>query len=66
VPLYSFLVGYLGQFPNWMNKPLPDRPHPQLPADDLDLVPLPVLTALAAALVAGGLVALREREVNVT
>ncbi len=69
VPLYAFLVGYLGQilqFPNWMNNLSPFGHIPRLPVDDLDPVPLAVLTALAAALVVGGLVAFREREVNVT
>lgn len=69
VPLYAFLVGYLGQilqFPNWMNNLSPFGHVPQLPADDLDLVPLVLLTALAAALAAGGLLAFREREVEVS
>ncbi|MBB4911602.1 ABC transporter permease [Actinophytocola algeriensis] len=69
VPLYAFLVGYLGQilqFPNWMNNLSPFGHIPQLPVDDLDFVPLLALTALAAALAVGGLLAFREREVNVT
>lgn len=69
VPLYAFLVGYLGQilqFPNWMNNLSPFGHIPQLPVDDLDVVPLLALTALAAALALGGLLAFREREVNVT
>jgi ABC-2 type transport system permease protein len=69
VPLYAFLVGYLGQilqFPNWMNNLSPFGHIPQLPVADLDLVPLVALTALAAALAVGGLFAFREREVNVT
>ncbi|MFC4857780.1 ABC transporter permease [Actinophytocola glycyrrhizae] len=69
VPLYAFLVGYLGQilqFPNWMNNLSPFGHIPQLPVDDLDIVPLLVLTALAAALAVGGLLAFREREVNVS
>jgi ABC-2 type transport system permease protein len=69
VPLYSFLVGYLGQilqFPNWMNNLSPFGHIPQLPAGDFALVPLLVLTAVAAALAVWGLLAFREREVNVT
>ncbi|MFI7679231.1 ABC transporter permease [Actinophytocola sp. NPDC049390] len=69
VPLYAFLVGYLGQilqFPTWMNNLSPFGHIPQLPVDDLDLVPLVVLTGLAAVLAACGLLAFREREVNVT
>ena len=69
VPLYAFLVGYLGQilqFPNWMNNLSPFGHIPQLPVDDLDLVPLAALTVLAAVLAVGGLLAFREREVDVT
>jgi ABC-2 type transport system permease protein len=69
VPLYAFLVGYLGQilqFPNWMNNLSPFGHVPQLPADDFEPVPLLLLTVLAAGLTAGGLLAFREREVNVT
>jgi ABC-2 type transport system permease protein len=69
VPLYAFLVGYLGQilqFPGWMNNLSPFGHVPQLPADDLDLLPLVLLTALAAALTIGGLLAFRAREVEVS
>jgi ABC-2 type transport system permease protein len=69
VPLYAFLVGYLGQilqFPDWMNNLSPFGHVPQLPADDFDLLPLVLLTAVAAALVIGGLLAFREREVEVS
>jgi ABC-2 type transport system permease protein len=69
VPLYSFVVSYLGQllqFPQWTNNLSPFGHVPQLPADEPAATPLVVLTALAAVLVAGGLLAFREREVNVT
>jgi ABC-2 type transport system permease protein len=69
VPLYGFLVGYLGQilqFPHWMNDVSPFGHIPRLPADDLSPTPLLGLTALAAALVAGGLVGFRNREINTT
>jgi ABC-2 type transport system permease protein len=69
VPLYSFVVSYLGQLlqlPQWTNNISPFGHIPQLPADELTATPLLVLTVLAAALVIGGLLAFREREVNVT
>lgn len=46
-----------------MNNLSPVGHIPQLPVDDLDLVlvPLVLLTALAAALAIGGLFAFRER-----
>lgn len=69
VPLYAFIVGYLGQilqFPNWMNNLSPFGHIPQLPSADLAVTPLVILTAIAAALIAAGLLAFREREVNVT
>lgn len=67
VPLYAFVVGYLGeilQFPEWMNALSPFGHVPQLPADDLTAVPLIVLTAVAAGLVVVGLAAFRRRDVG--
>lgn len=67
VPLYAFVVGYLGeilQFPEWMNALSPFGQVPQLPADDLTAVPLIVLTAVAAGLVVVGLAAFRRRDVG--
>lgn len=69
VPLYAGLVGYLGQilqFPTWMNNLSPFGHIPQVPADDLSLTPLLLLTLLAVGLVAVGLLAFRKREINVT
>jgi ABC-2 type transport system permease protein len=69
VPLYAGIVGYLGQilqFPNWMNNLSPFGHVPQVPADDLSLTPLLLLTVLAAGLVGAGLLAFRRRQINVT
>ncbi len=69
VPLYGFVVSYLGQnlqFPEWTNNLSPYGHIPRLPADDLSMTPLMLLTVLAAVLAVGGLLAFREREVNVT
>lgn len=67
VPLYAFVVGYLGeilQFPEWMNSLSPFGHVPQLPADDPAAVPLLALTGVAAGLVAIGLAAFRHRDVG--
>jgi ABC-2 type transport system permease protein len=69
VPLYGFLVGYLGQilqFPDWLNNLSPFGHIPQLPAKELTMTPLLVLTGLAAALIAAGLAAFRRREIIMT
>ncbi|MQA08050.1 MAG: ABC transporter permease [Pseudonocardiaceae bacterium] len=67
VPIYGFIVGYLGQilqFPEWLNNVSPFGHIPQLPADELRLTPLVILTVLAAALIAAGMAGFRERGVN--
>lgn len=69
VPLYGFLVGYLGQilqFPDWLNNLSPFGHIPQLPAKELTMTPLLVLTGIAVALVAAGLAAIRRREIIMT
>jgi ABC-2 type transport system permease protein len=69
VPLYGFLVGYLGQilqFPDWLNNLSPFGHIPQLPAKELTMTPLLVLSGLAAALIAAGLAAFRRREIIMT
>lgn len=65
VPLYAFVVGYLGeilQFPDWMSGLSPFGNVPQLPADEASAAPLVILTAIAAALVAVGIAAFRRRD----
>lgn len=67
VPVYAFAVGYLGRvlrFPDWLNDLSPFGQVPELPAQDLDLVPLAVLTALAAVLLAVGLWGFRRRDLE--
>lgn len=67
VPSYAFVAGYLGrvlQFPEWMRDLSPFGHVPQLPADDLTLAPLIVLTVVAAALIAVGVTAFRRRDVG--
>lgn len=69
VPVYAFGVGYLGQIlqlPEWMSNLSPFGHVPQLPADELALTPLLVLVAVAAALVALGLVGMRRRDLVLT
>ncbi len=69
VPLYGFLVGYLGQilqFPDWLNNLSPFGHIPQLPAKELTVTPLLMLTGIAAALVFAGLAAFRRREIILT
>ncbi len=69
LPVYGFVVGYLGQilqFPGWMNNLSPFGHVPQLPADELTWTPLVVLTLLAAALIVLGLAGFRRRSVEMT
>jgi ABC-2 type transport system permease protein len=67
VPVYAFLVGYLGkilQFPDWMNDLSPFGHVPQLPAQELESGPLIGLTAVAAVLLSAGLAGFRRRDVQ--
>lgn len=67
VVLYSFIVVYLGgmlQLPAWLDNLSPFGHTPQLPADDLTLVPLLALTAIAGGLIAAGLAAFQRRDVQ--
>lgn len=67
VPVYAFLVGYLGQilqFPDWMNDLSPFGHIPKLPAENMDWAPPAVLTAIAVALVAAGLAGFRRRDLE--
>jgi ABC-2 type transport system permease protein len=68
VPVYAFVVGYLGQilqFPGWLQNLSPFGHVPALPASDFSFVPWVLLTVIAAALVAVGLAGFRRRDVNV-
>lgn len=67
VPVYAFLVGYLGsilQFPDWMNNVSPFGHVPQLPAAEMSWTPMLLLTALAAGLIQLGLVGFRRRDLE--
>jgi ABC-2 type transport system permease protein len=62
-----FVVGMLGQLlalPNWVQDVSPFQHVPQLPAADLTVAPLLVLTAVAAGLTAAGLAGLRRRDIG--
>ena len=61
-----FLLAYLGpllSLPDWVMDISPFTHVPLLPADDFALGPLAVLTAVAAAFTAAGLVGFRRRDV---
>ncbi|MFJ9145163.1 ABC transporter permease [Streptomyces griseus] len=67
VPVYAFLVGYLGpilRFPGWMNDLSPFGHVPRLPAAQLSWTPVLVLTAVAAGLVLLGLAGFRRRDLE--
>ncbi|HEX6969675.1 MAG TPA: ABC transporter permease [Micromonosporaceae bacterium] len=64
---YAVLVVYLGgllQLPDWMLNLSPYTHIPRLPVDEFTAVPLLVLTALAAGLVALGLLGFRRRDLE--
>lgn len=65
VAVVSFL-GEVLRLPDWTRRISPLEHVPQLPAADLDIVPLVVLTAIAGALVAVGLWGFRSRDARFT
>lgn len=67
VPVYGFVVGYLGEilkFPGALNDLSPFGHVPQLPAKDMSWTPLLALTAIAVGLVWLGLVGFRRRDLE--
>jgi len=58
------LLGVLLRVPDWVQQLSPFDHVPALPAASLDVLPLIVLTALAAILVLGGLVGLSRRDIG--
>jgi ABC-2 type transport system permease protein len=67
VPVYAFVVGYLGQllqFPGWMSDLSPFGHVPQLPAAPMSWTPMVVLTLVAAGLVRVGLEGFRRRDLE--
>ena len=63
----GFVLGMFGPIldaPGWVLDLSPFEHTPLVPAEDLDLLPLAVLTALAAGLTAAGLAGFRRRDVG--
>ena len=64
---YSFLVLYMGRamdLPEWTARLTPFGNVPQLPVQEFKLLPLLLMTALAALLTAAGLRRYRERDIG--
>jgi ABC-2 type transport system permease protein len=67
--VYAGFVAYFGgllDLPEWLLNLSPFQHIPRLPADDFTLLPLLILTAIAAGLVAIGLAGLRRRDLELT
>ena len=58
------LLGVLLRLPNWVQKLSPYERTPALPAADMAVLPLAVLTVLAAVLILGGLGGLSRRDIG--
>jgi len=64
-----FVIGLLGvvlRLPDWLQKLSPFERTPALPAANMNVLPLAVLTTLAAVLIVGGLGGLRQRDIGST
>lgn len=62
-----FVIGMFGELlelPSWVVDLSPFQHTPQLPAADFDLVPVAILTAIAAGLTSVGLATFRRRDVG--
>jgi ABC-2 type transport system permease protein len=62
-----FVIGLLGkvlELPGWLMTISPFQHVPQLPAANLTVLPLVVLTAIAAGLTCAGLSGLRRRDIG--
>jgi ABC-2 type transport system permease protein len=67
VPLYAFVVGYLGQilrFPEWTADVSPLGHVPQLPAAPMEWTPVLVLALVAAGLCLLGFAGFRRRDLD--
>ncbi|MDZ5710862.1 ABC transporter permease [Jeotgalibacillus sp. HH7-29] len=65
--IYSFLVVYLGgllQLPEWPGKLSPFGHVPQIPGEDLSLIPLLLLTLFAAILYTAGVYSYKQRDLK--
>lgn len=64
---YTFFVMYFGRImdvPKWVTRITPFGNIPQLPVQDFTLMPLVVLTIIAAALAVTGILCYRERDIG--
>lgn len=62
-----FVIGLLGvvlRLPNWVQKLSPFESTPALPAANMAVLPLAVLTTVAVVLILGGLGGLRQRDIG--
>ncbi|MCL2004351.1 MAG: ABC transporter permease [Oscillospiraceae bacterium] len=59
---FTSFIGRVLDLPEWLNAATPFDYIPQLPVDDVSILPLAVLTAIAAALTAAGFVFYRRRD----
>ncbi|WP_394813601.1 ABC transporter permease [Streptomyces hazeniae] len=67
VPVYAFVVGYLGpilEIPDWLAELSPFGHVPRVPAEGMDWGAAAGLTAVAAALVAFGIAGFRRRDLE--
>ncbi|THA27705.1 ABC transporter permease [Streptomyces sp. RKND-216] len=67
VPVYAFVVGYLGpilDLPDWLAELSPFGHVPRVPAESMDWGAAAGLTAVAAALVAFGIAGFRRRDLE--
>lgn len=67
--VYAIFIVYLGallQLPDWMQNLSPYTHIPRMPADEFTTPPLIILTLIAAALVATGLLGFRRRDLDAT
>src|SRR5699024_12822291 len=64
---YSFFVLYLGglfQFPDWLEKLTPFGYIPQVPVEDMEWMPVLILTVIAVVLIFVGFVGYRRRDIE--
>ena len=69
MPVYGFIVGYLGtllQFPDWMVNLSPFGHIPGLPVDTMEWLPVVLLTLAGLGLAAVGMVLFRRRDLAST
>ncbi|MEC5425501.1 ABC transporter permease [Virgibacillus sp. C22-A2] len=65
--LYSFITLYLGgifQFPEWVGQLSPFGHIPQLPIEELEVMPIIILTLVAVVLIVAGFIGYRNRDIE--